>query len=235
VDLKTLTAKAAAVRERSAAGNAKRNGKTWYTITNATADQATIHLYDMIGEWGITAQDFVAELNAVTAKHIDLHVSSEGGEVFDGIAIYASLVQHPATITAHVDSLAASAASFIVQAADTRIMGRNARMMIHDAQGLAIGDASAMRALANLLDDLSNNIADIYAERAGGTVADWRARMQVDGGAGTWYTADSAVAAGLADEVAGATKPANALPEAPITLAWDSRAFLRTVEEAVRS
>jgi ATP-dependent protease ClpP protease subunit len=189
----------------------------------------------MIGDWGVSAQEFVDQLRGV-AGPIDLHVNCEGGEVFDGIAIYGALARYPGQVTAYVDSLAASAASFIVQAAGRRVMARNARMMIHDAHGLCIGNAAVMQEMAALLDDLSDNIADIYAHRGGGTVAEWRARMQ--GGAdGTWYTAQAAVDAGLADEVAetpaAPVEPPAKAPAAPASnaVAWDPQAFLAALRE----
>jgi ATP-dependent protease ClpP protease subunit len=78
-------------------------------------------------------------------------------------------------------------------------MTRNARMMIHDARGFAMGPAADMREMADLLDDLSNNIADIYVQKAGGTIATWRELMAKD----TWFSAEQAVDAGLADEISG--------------------------------
>ena len=53
--------------------------------------------------------------------------------------------------------------------------------------------------LASRLDHIGDNIASIYAAKAGGAVTDWREAMLAE----TWYSADEAVAAGLADSVAG--------------------------------
>lgn len=172
----------------------------WYAIRNADGSQgpAQVYIYDEIGFWGTNAKRFVDDLNSIRANAIDLHVNSPGGDVFDAVAIHAALRNHPATVTAHIDALAASAASFIVQAADQIVMGRSATMMIHDAAGFAIGNAEDMRKLADLLDKMSNTIAGIYADKAGGPLADWRGQMQAE----TWYNADEAVTAGLADIVA---------------------------------
>jgi ATP-dependent protease ClpP protease subunit len=212
MDLTRLTNLATAARERAHASDHRtgvRDGRSWYTIRNAarSSEPAEVYLYDMIGGWGITAQDFVNDLSAITASRIDLHINCEGGEVFDGIAIYTALVNHKASVTAYVDSLAASAASFILQAADERVAGRNSRIMIHDAHAFCIGNAADMRDTANLLDDLSDNIADIYAERsAKGDRASWRAAMTA-GMDGTWYGPQAAVDAGLADRVAETAVP----------------------------
>jgi len=198
MDLKKLTAIANDLR--NAADTVKKHsGKNWYSVKNASANTTYIGIHDMIGEYGVNARDFIDELNAVSTKNIDLHINSEGGQVFDGLAIYAALKNHPANVTITVDALAASAASFIVQAADTRVMEPNARMMIHDAAGIVMGNAVDARKLADMLDDASNNIASIYAERSGKNPEEFRNAMKEE----TWYTAQNAVDAGLADSIAG--------------------------------
>jgi len=175
--------------------------KSWFKISNKAKDTSTteVLIYDEIGMWGTNAQDFVKQMMAIDTANIDLHLNSPGGEVFDAVAIYNALKAHPSTVNVFVDSLAASAASFIAQAGDTVAMSRNATMMIHDAGAICMGNQQDMLDTANLLGKLSNNIADIYAQRAGGTIEDWRAFMQEE----TWYTAQEAVDAGLADTVSG--------------------------------
>lgn len=173
----------------------------WYRIANqAGADGATeVSIYDSIGDWGVSARDFLHELAAVQGP-VNLHLNSEGGEVFDGLAIYDALKRR-GNVTVYVDSLAASISSVIAQAGVKRVMAKNATMMIHDASTMAMGNAGDMRTMADLLDKTSDNLASVYAERSGsGDTASWRDAMR----ATTWYSADEAVSAGLADEVAGA-------------------------------
>jgi ATP-dependent protease ClpP protease subunit len=221
---------------RAHAAQQQHGGRTWYRIENrggAADAPASVYLYDMIGEWGVTAQDFVNDLRSVSAPAIDLHVSCEGGEVIDGLAMYESLRTHPAQITAYVDGIAASAASFVIQAANKIIMAPRAKLMIHDAHGVVMGNARDMLAMATLLDSLSDTIADIYAERSGGTRAQWRAAMAAAQGGpdGSWYDAQEAVDAGLADEVAGQPEPvkpvARATADVPI---WSPGAFLDAIK-----
>jgi ATP-dependent protease ClpP protease subunit len=179
--------------------------RTWWRITNAAKQRtATLDIYDEIGPWGTTAKDLVKQLRALDVDEIQMHVNSPGGDYFDGIAILNSLRDHPARVVATVDGLAASAASFIVMAADELVMARNSELMIHEAQGFAMGDSDTMRDLAQRLDHISDNIASVYAERAGGDAEDWRAAMRAE----TWYSAQEAVDAGLADRVAAPAAPA---------------------------
>jgi ATP-dependent protease ClpP protease subunit len=249
-------ARRVAEQQRSRETHRDALNRSWFRIENRPAAAAEegkpagpttdIYLYDAIGEWGVTAQDFVNALRGVVTGTITMYVNCPGGEVFDGLAIYEAIRRHPANVTAFIDGIAASAASFIVQAADHIVMAEYSKMMIHDAHGLAMGNAGDMRAMADLLDNLSSTIADIYAERTGKTRDDWRAAMQAaEGGPdGTWYDAKAAVKAKLADEMIGGDKPTNALPaqptaqakadaliEAALDAQWDAGAFLQTLDE----
>jgi ATP-dependent protease ClpP protease subunit len=128
--------------------------------------------------------------------------------------MYNAIQQHPAEVTSFIESEAASAASFVAMAADTVTIYKNAKIFIHDAHGFGIGNAGDFRALADLLDEESNNIASIYADKAGGGTKKWRDAMQANDGIGSTYRGQEAVDAGLADELAAApAKPArNAQP-----------------------
>jgi ATP-dependent protease ClpP protease subunit len=160
-----------------------------------------VNIYDDIGYWGVTAADFMAAFapHDVVGSTVDVHINSPGGDVYDGLAIYHAIKHSQATVNTHVDGLAASAASFIAMAGKEIIVGRNSRMMIHDASTMAYGNAQDLRETADWLDEESNNIADIYAQRAGGEASAWRETMKAE----QWYSSDQAVAAGLADRIEG--------------------------------
>lgn len=168
---------------------------------DAGTGPSRLDVYDDIGGggWfgGISAQDVVDQLRDISGD-VDVHINSGGGDVFDGIAIYNALASHSkGTVTTVVDGIAASIASIIAQAGQSRVIAPGAMMMIHDALSMCIGNAGDMRETADLLDQVSDNLASIYAAR-GGTQADWRDAMQAE----TWYTAKDAVDKGLADKLA---------------------------------
>jgi hypothetical protein len=77
-------------------------------------------------------------------------------------------------------------------------MNRASQMMIHDALGMCLGNEADMTEMARLLSRVSDTIASIYADRAGGDAADWRTAMRAE----SWYNAAEAVTVGLADEMA---------------------------------
>lgn len=167
-------------------------------------DDAEMFLYGDIdswgGWWGVSAEEFRAELEQCTAKNLTLHVNSYGGEVFEGLAIRTALMRCPANVTVTVDAIAASIASVIAMAGETVVMSDPSMLMIHDAWGFSVGSAAEMRKMADLLDKISDQLAGVYAGKAGGTLDVWREAMLAE----TWYSADEAVAAGLADRVDGA-------------------------------
>lgn len=171
---------------------------TWYRITNAAdPDEAEVMLYDEIGGWwGATADDFIRDLRAISSPKVRVRVNSPGGSVFEGVAIANALRGLSADVTIQVDGIAASIASVIAMAGDRVVMMPNTTLMIHDASGVCMGNASDMAEMEELLDLISDNIADAYAARAGGTRDEWRARMRSE----TWYLPEDAVEAGLADE-----------------------------------
>ena len=157
-------------------------------------------LYGEIG-WEVRASEFVPAIDAVTDSHIDLHISSPGGDVFEALAIMNALKEHPSTKTVYIDGLAASAASFIaVGIGGEVIMRPGAEIMIHNAQGGAWGDMNDMHAIIERLDSASATIADIYAAKTGTDAETWRAAMDAE----TWFSADEALVAGLVDKVEAA-------------------------------
>jgi ATP-dependent Clp endopeptidase proteolytic subunit ClpP len=188
------------------------NAADWYTISNsATEPDATdVYVYNDIGGWfGLYADDFIGDFSKITSKNINLRLNSPGGSVFEGIAIANTIRAHPSNVTVYVDGLAASIASIIALAGDKLVMMPQSQFMIHDASGMCYGNASDMEDMVKLLNKQSQNIAEAYADRAGGTVDEWRALMKAE----TWYTAKEAVAAGLADAVGTSQQPSEDEPD----------------------
>lgn len=183
----------------------KDNGD-WYRISNAASDMAEIFIYGVIGsDWmpgDVTADQFVKDLKNISASTINLHINSPGGMVWDGLAIYAALKNHEATVDVMIDGVAASTASWVALAGDSVSIEKPAKMFIHDAHGLVIGNAQDMREAADMYDELSDTIAEIYADSAGGEIKNWREAMKKE----TWYSSDQAVTVGLADRVIGEKK-----------------------------
>lgn len=175
--------------------------KNWYSITNKANGPAEIRIFGPIGNtWdgeGMTARQFIDELNAVESNDIELTINSPGGSLFDGIAIYTAMAASGKNITAKIMGVAASAASLIAMAASKISMPKNTHMMVHKAGNLAWGNADDMRAMADVLDTLDESIANTYAARTGKPVDEIKAMLATGD---TWLTAEQAVEMGFADE-----------------------------------
>ena len=160
--------------------------------------EAEVFFYEEIGYWGIDAKMFADTLQEIgDVDRIVLRLNSPGGDAFDGVAIFNSLVSHPAAVTVRVDSLAASAASLVAMAGDRIEMAENAFLMIHAPWTVAMGNADELRSVAKTLEKLADSYAGTYASRRK-LSADEVGEMLADE---TWLNASEAVEAGFADEV----------------------------------
>lgn len=187
----------------------------------AKADGAEIFIYDDIGpEWaGMIGAKTVRDALKGIAKDapLSVRINSNGGDVFEGVAIYNQLARHEGKVTVDIDGSALSAASIIAMAGDEIRIAENAMMMIHDPWGFAMGGAGDMRSTADLLDKITASLATTYAARTGKPAEDVAALM----GAETWFDAKEAVEAKFADTVTpakGETKPQASLKFNPKNL-----------------
>jgi ATP-dependent protease ClpP protease subunit len=180
----------------------------WYRIENKQST-TEVYIYDVIGDFGVTADQFVQELNKIKTGTITLRINTPGGQVFDGSTIYHALKDHPAKVNVIIDGVAASAGSFIAMAGDTIQMQTSAMLMIHEGHTGQFGSADDLRKTADLLDKISENIADIYAKRSKSKDKGYfRTKMKDE----TWYNAEEALNEGLVDEVLGSdSEPKNEL------------------------
>lgn len=201
---------------------------SYRVIHNAQAESADIYLYGVIGgggwfdDTGITADQFQKDLKALGAvKTLDVRINSEGGDVFDAQAIYNLLVQHKASVTVHIDGLAASAASFIAMAGEKILVAENAFMMIHNASMVAFGQAVDLEKAATMLRSVDAVITDVYAARTRTPLATIRTMMSDE----TWMSGKEAIKLNFADEL---------LPNLQIAACVSQPDRFRKVPEALR-
>ena len=216
--------------------------RQWYRVTRNDAAAIDIDIYGDIGEkvdwWtgekeGIGAKSFLETLRDARGKAVNLHVNSGGGNVVDAYAMMTAIANHDGKVTAYVDGLAASAASYLVAAADEVVMSSVAWMMIHDATLVCWGGAQDLRDAADYLDKTNRHIAGIYAKRSSSRDLGDFVRAMAET---TWFTADDALEWGLVDRVeeavaaaACATEDRATLDSAPIAAlgaVFDARHFI---------
>jgi ATP-dependent protease ClpP protease subunit len=138
--------------------------KKWYDIKNQSG-RATIDIFGIIGD-SIDAQSFKVALDALgDVGEIELNMHSRGGSAFEGLAIHSMLAAHPARITANVNGLAASIASIIIMAANTVQIAENSFIMIHNPSAAASGSSDELRRLADLSDQLRDQVISVYHKK----------------------------------------------------------------------
>lgn len=172
----------------------------WFKINNLASNMAQISILNEIGFQGVSASEFINELQSLGNKaEIELHIHSPGGSMLDGFAIFNALKNHPAYIHGIVDGIAASAASIVLMAANKITMPEDAFLMIHNAQGGAYGDSNELRGMAETMEKLQSSAIDIYQSRTGldrQLIANMMSKE-------TWMNANEAKQLGFCDQVLG--------------------------------
>jgi ATP-dependent Clp protease protease subunit len=197
---------------------ALNKGKGSFYVENKNETDATIYLYDAIVSdsffGGVSAIDFVKELNALTQPIIHLRINSPGGDVFAARAMSQAIKEHPSKIIAHVDGVAASAATFPVIAADESVISNGGMFMIHNAWTFGAGNASDFLELADLLEKTDQSILNDYVAKTNKPSDEIKAMMDAE----TYLYGQEAVDAGFIGAIAEAT--------VKNTIKWDLSAYL---------
>ena len=172
--------------------------RNWYALTpKPSVSETEISIFDEIGMYGISAKQFITDLQSIPATdRIVLKIHSPGGEVFDGNAIFNAL-QRRGNVEVQIEGLAASMATVISLAGMPVKMAANGFYMIHNPWGVAMGDAAELRDQAQLLDKIRSNMVGAYAAKSGQSAEQIQAWMDSE----TWFTAEEALSAGFVDEI----------------------------------
>ena len=187
---------------------------------NATAS-ADVFIYDEIGGFGVNAQSFIDELDALgEVDQINLRINSPGGSIIEGNVIYNVLKRHAAKVVTHIDGIAASMASVIAMAGDEIHMAANAFLMIHNPWTVSVGDSDQLRKDADLMDKMKLNIVNAYG-RSGYSGEELVQLMDAE----TWLTAEEALAADFIDQIEGGVAAAASI--------GDMNAALEKIDKAL--
>lgn len=161
---------------------------------------ATLYLYDVIDPyWGVSAAEFNKALAELADKEVTLRINSPGGDVFDGRAIATAIAQH-GNVTAYIDGLAASAATYVAIAAKSVVMAEGSFFMIHEAWTFAYGNKHDLSETAALLDKIDGSIVNDYTKKTGKSVEEVAAWMKAE----TWFNAQEALDNGFVDSIGDA-------------------------------
>ena len=162
-----------------------------------------VTLYDEIGIYGTRASEFAERLKEAGDGDITLRVNSPGGDVYEGLAIMNQLRNHPGKVTAYVEGLAASAASFIVVGGASEVVmnkfkgRRGAPPADLITKGDEMADNSDLRDLVAEMKEMGTRFASVFAA-VNGLVAEREAEQA---------EADEAAPEELADGVEDVEQP----------------------------
>lgn len=170
------------------------------TPKNATEESVDLYIYgDIVSSWWgawdkedkypSEIRDFIKSANG---KGINVHINSNGGSVFAGIAIYNMLKNYEGKVTVYIDGVAASIASVIAMAGDRIIMRTGSALMIHSPMLCLCGgyNAAEMREMAAQLDEIQKCIIQVYNARKKAEIGENVIEELVN--AETWMTSDTA-------------------------------------------
>ena len=169
---------------------------------------------DSFWEAGLTYQMLrdAIEPERENIRSMTIEICSPGGDVLEAFAIYNYLNSLGVPVTAEVTGWAASAASYIIMAADTIKVHANSFILIHEPSVCDFGDRHDHRKAASMLDAVYQSLVDAYMTHA--TVE--RTEIEALVTAETWLTAEEAARLGFADEILEAI-PAAAAAQFPIS------------------
>ncbi|MBL1422410.1 MAG: Clp protease ClpP [Alphaproteobacteria bacterium] len=161
-------------------------------------DEAHIYIDDDISAfYGITAKMVTNAFEKAHNKDIVLHINCAGGDVMQARAMVSTIVAYEGKVTAMIDGLCASAATFIACACASVAMNDGGLFMVHNASGLCWGDHVDMNKQADILLKITNTIAADYAAKTGEDKEAMLALMDAE----TFMNADEALEAGFIDEI----------------------------------
>lgn len=178
----------------------------WYKINAVSDDEADILLYGYIGWPFNEAGEFVRALSSLKQSNITIRINSPGGDVWDANAIHNAIKAHPSKPVTRIESLAASAASYIAIAGSQRQAYKNTTMMIHEPMVGMYGNQYELRETADILEQISGQMIDMYADNTNVGKRELKDMMKVE----TWMNAKVMKEKGFIDTIIEAGKPVKA-------------------------
>lgn len=137
--------------------------------------------------------------DAANSKPITLIINSIGGHAWAAFGIYDAICLARSKVFGQVFGEAASAATIILQACDTRLLAPNSRWMMHNpSQGSVVGsDIRDYRVDMKEIKYLTDLCYEKYAEKSNLSIDAIKKMCETT----TYLTPEEAVRYGLADEV----------------------------------
>lgn len=162
---------------------------------------------DYIGRWCYSKQHVRDKLASFRGKHVDVKISSLGGDLDHGLDIRQQFIDH-GDVTVYLSGFVASSATVIAMGAKRIVMSKYAMFLVHKCSNFvnAWGSYNADQ-MQSLIDELTANkkendkidvvLANMYAARCKKKVSDILEVLKE----GRWLTAQEALDFGFIDEI----------------------------------
>lgn len=175
----------------------------WYEVKAQSDDEAEILIYDVIGWPFNDAAELVRTLAEMKQQKIVVRINSPGGDVFDAMSLFNAIQSHKSKIVTRIESLAASAASFVALAGKEVQSYKNAMIMIHSPWAYVAGNQHELRDVADILGKIEENMVDIYSSNSNVGKKEIREMLKAE----TWLTAKEASERGFVDTIIDGKAP----------------------------
>ena len=162
------------------------------------------------GDWwnnGYSKGDLRNDLVPFRNKHVDILISSPGGDVDDAIDMYQQLRDH-GDVTVFIDGFTASAATIVAMGAKNIKMNKYSYLLIHKCSSVvSVWENLNADQIAEFIESLKkqkctqdkvdNGIANLYADRCKKKCEEIKTLLD----AAEWLTANECLDNGLIDEI----------------------------------
>ncbi len=181
----------------------------YYHLTKIDDNLTELYIYgdirkkDCILEWlgigddSVSAIGMKEALDRVETPNLKVRINSNGGNVFEALAIYSLLNDFSGNVETVVDGCACSAASIIFMVGTKRTVPVNGLLLIHNAWCSVEGDKNALRKTADELEKITQPSVEIYCSKTKLDEKTIKEMMDKE----TWITSQEALEMGFATEV----------------------------------
>lgn len=143
-------------------------------------------------------------------EELILEINSIGGSVWAGNEIYALLEGCSNPTRAVIQSMAASAASYMIMSCDRIEICLPAQLMIHRASTIAFGNTEDLQQAQQMLDVTDNAILDTYCRRCGNRTSREELASMMENE--TYIGSSDALRYGLVDSIIGGEEDMQSSP-----------------------
>ena len=167
-----------------------------------------IEIYGEIWRNGWETEAIAKTLEAANGELVEVHISSEGGDVVQGYGLAALIASYQGPTVAYIHGMCASIATLVALACDKVVMSEMGFFMIHNAyMPWAEGDKDQLQKDQKVLQTIDSSLAKAYKKKVmdsgkwGGSEEELEQDIENMMRAETWMTSEEAFEYGFINEI----------------------------------